>query len=166
MRLIDFYEHIAIDDKPIDLFMPWKAVSKERPRKGASGHMYTPKRTRDFEKLVGDVAKTIARPAFTCPVVVRIIIMEPVPKSYKGIKREAATSGLISPPVGDLDNKVKAITDGLNGIAYLDDNQINRIIASRLYGDRHSISVTIRRNGLSAKELEDYGQLRYSGGSA
>lgn len=154
--LIGFYINLLAEDRPFRLSLKRKAVSKERPRTGRGGHVYTPKRTREFEQYVADAARTLLRSPYTCQVYVDIEIVEPIPKSYKGAQREAAEQWLINPPVGDLDNKVKAITDGLNGIAYLDDRQINQLTATRRYGDEHSIEVTVQRSGLSRLEVEQY----------
>ncbi len=158
--MMQFYKDIKLRDDPMILRLLLKAVSKERPRVGAAGHIYTPPKTQKFEKYIAEAAKTLMRAPYTCPVRVNIMLYEPVPKSYKGDKREAAELGLISPPVGDLDNKVKAITDGLNGIVYIDDKQINCLRAERAYGEEHSIFVQIERNGLSSGELEKYGRER------
>jgi Holliday junction resolvase RusA-like endonuclease len=91
-----------------------------------------------------------------------VAIYDPIPKSYNALRKAAAELGLINPPVGDLDNKVKAITDGLNGVAYIDDKQINCIEATREYGDHHMIFVRVERNGLSLEELREYAEHRAS----
>ena len=158
-------------DEPMEMSFQMKAVSKQRPRTGRSGHMYTPKETRAFEKMVAEKAATLLRTPYTCPVAVFITVYDPIPSSYKGVKRQAAEVNLISPPVGDLDNKVKAVTDALNGIAYVDDKQINFTRSERLYGENHAILVTVQRNGLSLVEVQKCGngygrQLRDSGGCA
>lgn len=157
MSLLDLYHRLRYEDTPMVLDINNVfAVSKERPRKGRSGHMYTPKRTQKFERLIADIAKTLNRQPYTCPVKVVVEVWEPIPVSYKGAKLMAARLGLISPPRGDLDNKVKAITDGLNGVAYVDDKQINCIRADRGYGASHKIHVVVSRNGLSNGEVERY----------
>lgn len=48
----------------------------------------------------------------------------------------------------DLDNCVKAILDGLNGVAYRDDSTIARMSAVKRWGSTDSIEVVIR-------EIED-----------
>ena len=154
--LINFYTRLSELDVPMELRLLQKAVSKERPRAGGAGHFYTPKRTKQFEKMIATAASTLNRRPYTCPVSVRITVYDPIPKSYKHAQRLAAELNLISPLVGDLDNKVKAITDGLNGVAYIDDKQINELFSNRVYGDEHKIIVRIKRNGLSVGELEEW----------
>ena len=166
MKLWDYYDEKARPDTTFKFeITDHKAVSKERPRAARAGHHYTPQRTRKFEKLVADWAGTVQRPPFTCPVEVLVVIHEPIPKSYKGKRRLAAELNLIAPPVGDLDNKLKAITDALNGVAYIDDRQIKKIDAERRYGERHLITVIINRAGLSNQELAEFDS-EHNGGSA
>ena len=43
----------------------------------------------------------------------------------------------------DLDNLVKSVLDGLNGIAYVDDNQIIDIEARKEYGLYNSIYIEL-----------------------
>lgn len=159
--LADYYFWLQEREEPMELLVKRKAQSKERPRLGRRGVVFTPERTRQFERLIAEVATTLNRTPYTCPVKFTMQVIEPIPKSYKGEKWVAAKYNLISPPVGDLDNKVKAVTDGLNGIAYVDDKQINDIRATRGYGDTYEIAVMIRRNGLSAREIELYERYGY-----
>jgi Holliday junction resolvase RusA-like endonuclease len=129
-----------------------RAVSKERPRVGKSGHIYTPKRTVDFERAVAE-ACTLDSPV-TYPVSICINIVEAPPKTWPVEKRQLALGGLLVPTRGDLDNQVKAITDGLNGIAYIDDVQITAITALREYGTTDRITVSIKQQGLSPIQLQ------------
>jgi len=46
---------------------------------------------------------------------------------------------------GDLDNILKAVQDGLNGVAYYDDTQVVRIEAERCRGKPEKTEVTIWR---------------------
>ena len=155
-----YYRSLLLLDKPMEIRLNWKAIAKERPRLGRGGRVFTPKATREFETKMAEAGSTLLRRPYTCPVKITVRLYDPIPKSYKGMKLHAARENLINPPVGDLDNKIKAITDGLNGVAYVDDKQINKIDAERRYGNDHAIYVLLERNGLSAKELEDYGNQR------
>lgn len=166
MSLTALYRALKRQDKPMELCLLLKAVSKERPRTGKGGHVYTPKRTQKFEKMVAEAGATLLRQPYTCPVKVWVEIREPIPKSFPKWKQEAARLRLISPQVGDLDNKIKAITDGLNGVCYIDDKQINHVGGIRVYGDNHEIYITIERSGLSIGELQGHNERRSSEGGA
>lgn len=130
------------------------AVSKERPRVGKSGHVYTPKRTKDFENKIAAHAVKVLDGPVTYPLKVSVTIWETPPKTWPPEKRLLALHGLVVPTRGDLDNQVKAITDGLNGVAYVDDVQITRIDANRVYGIRNRILVTITQAALSPVQID------------
>lgn len=58
----------------------------------------------------------------------------PVPKSWTRTKREQVRAGTIRPMVKpDVDNILKAVLDGLNGVAYEDDKQVVTARASKAY---------------------------------
>jgi len=140
------------DELIMVLDLETKAVSKERPRVGKSGHVYTPKRTRGFEKLVA--RSCLIQKPVTYPIKVFVSIMETPPKTWPVEKRQLALAGLIVPTRGDLDNQLKAITDGLNGLAYVDDVQITAIEACRCYGINNRITVHIKQAGLSSVQID------------
>jgi len=131
-----------------------KAVPKGRPRFSKGGHAYTPERTREFEEKIRAVGQAKLTNPVAYPVMVTVLIQEVLPESRGGIEQILAELELISPLVGDLDNKVKAITDALNGIAYYDDSQIAMIVSKKVYGLINKITVTIERCGLSAVEID------------
>lgn len=154
--LRSYYHELARDDKPIHFYMPEKAVSKERPRAARGGHHYTPKKTRDYEKGVRAAALEQEITPYCCPVSVVVWIFEKTPKSYTKAQKDAAEKGLIYPRAGDIDNKIKAITDALNGVAYLDDRQITDLSGRRRYGVANGILVCVARSGISDQELREY----------
>jgi len=134
-----------------------KAVPKQRPRtRRDSSVQFTPAATRKFEKMVKTKASTLNFTPYTCPVMVNVAIIEPVPQSFSKVKTEAALAGYITPQVGDTDNKFKAITDALNGVAYIDDKQVSSFHVHRRYGRTATgeIIVHVSRIGLSVDELE------------
>ena len=94
--------------------VPGQPVPKARPRHSKFG-VYTPKKTADYEKLVGWTYKQAGYPCFSEPVQIEVIF-------YRGDKRAV-----------DVDNLLKSIQDGLNGIAYDDDSLIYRIVAEKQY---------------------------------
>lgn len=153
MDLSTTYRLLLVADKPLVLCLYSAAVSKERARISANGHVYTPERTRKYEKYIKQAAETWNRKPYMCPVAMTVIITDPIPKSYSKTMRRAASLGLIYPKRGDLDNKVKAISDGLNGVAYVDDVQVVDLVAARRFGDSYKIDVEIRRAGLTLSEI-------------
>ena len=68
-----------------------------------------------------------------------------IPQSWSKKKQAAAADGLvpkISKP--DLDNCLKAVSDGLNKVAWRDDSQINEIHAFKAYSDRPRVDIIIK----------------------
>lgn len=90
--------------------VPGRPVPKQRPRAGNNGKLYTPKPTREYEKAVGWAAKQVFVNPYDGPI-------ELILKIY------------LMARAGDLDNYIKSICDGLNGIAWRDDSQVTRIRA-------------------------------------
>lgn len=103
--------------------IPGKPFGKERPRATRQGRIFTPARTVSFERKVG----TIAQPLFACPiegpVKLRVVATFEIPKSWTKAKR-AAAQGAFHTQKPDGDNCLKAIKDGLNRIAWMDDSQV------------------------------------------
>ena len=96
-----------------------KPRSKQRPRSTRSGHTYTPKETREYEKLISElyVGNLFADNPLEVELVfdndkTTIVITELKPPKNPSKLR------------GDIDNYAKAILDALNGVAYTDDKQI------------------------------------------
>jgi Holliday junction resolvase RusA-like endonuclease len=100
--------------------------AKQRPRFSRYGAVYTPKETRDYEKLIrAEAALTWQKHPLQGPVALRLtFFVEPMKK----VKREYPTAR------PDLDNYVKAITDALNEVVWVDDSQIVDIHASKRFG--------------------------------
>jgi Holliday junction resolvase RusA-like endonuclease len=132
------------------MFIPIKAVGKERPRYSswAKCH-YTPKKTKDFENVVSEYTVeymnknklNITEDA----IGIEIIVYHKIPKSWNKEKKEDAESGLLKPiKTPDLDNIVKAIQDGMQNVAFMDDKQICEIYARRFYSDKDMIYVDFK----------------------
>ena len=47
----------------------------------------------------------------------------------------------------DLDKLIRAVLDGLTAIAYIDDGQVTRILATKEYGERPGARVRVGRRG-------------------
>jgi Holliday junction resolvase RusA-like endonuclease len=112
-------------------------VAKGRPRMGALGNVFTPKKTRDAEDAMRwMVASSLAKrstPLFDGPLDVNVQFTFAAPKS---LKRRSHT---VRP---DLDNLIKGL-DALNGLVWVDDSQIQTIRATKHYGDRGMIRIQV-----------------------
>jgi crossover junction endodeoxyribonuclease RusA len=103
-----------------------RPVPKQRPRKGRNGKLYTPRETREYEEHVG----LRGREQFVFPLRCSIDL--------------GVTLYFNNRHTPDMDNCLKSIMDGLNGIAYEDDRQIRKILAELKYDDRERAEVEIR----------------------
>jgi crossover junction endodeoxyribonuclease RusA len=97
-----------------------KPIAKQRPRLGRRGRVFTPQRTLDFE---AQIAEAWDGPCFESPCALVVEFTKDTVKIT--VKESKYTSGLR----GDIDNYVKSIMDGLNGVAYVDDKLVTEIKA-------------------------------------
>ena len=89
--------------------------TKGRPRFSKHGHAYTPKATREAEKVVADAWAVSGGQQLNGPVVMECTF-------YMGTKR-----------VKDVDNMLKLVQDALNGRAFEDDSQIVRLVGVKVF---------------------------------
>ena len=98
----------------IKLTIPGRPVPKARPRLGVHGrkaYVYTPPQTKEYEKLVGWVAKSAGCRPVEGPVSVALSVY---------------VKGRL-----DADNIAKSILDGLTGVAYEDDDQVVELLVKK-----------------------------------
>lgn len=123
-------------NKKIDLIIDGEPQGKARPRfVKATGHTYTPQKTKDYEKAVAWAYKAAGGEMFSGAVRLVIGAYFKIPK--RGVQ------GLLKPlKKPDADNITKIILDGLNGIAYKDDKQVVSLTICKYYGEpRVEVSV-------------------------
>ena len=121
--------HFKIDGKP---------QPKQRPR-ASLGHFYTPQKTSDYEALVGWSYLKESGKKLDGPIWIYIIIKVKIPKSRKELK-----PGMYHIQKPDLDNIMKSICDGLNGIAFKDDSQICSSIVEKIWDNEDGVEVFIK----------------------
>ena len=112
-------------------------VAKARARSG-QGIFYTPAKTKAYEQAVAWSARKAMRghELFDGAVELSLMVHISVPKSWPNKKKDQAAMGFIRPTARpDLDNYLKIVCDGLNGIVWKDDAQVVRVEASKLYED-------------------------------
>lgn len=101
------------DPRVVTFTVDGDPVPKGRPRHALNGHTYTPPRTVEYEERIGFawIGEGPKPPPFIGPVSVTIIVRERVHPA-------------------DLDNYAKVVLDGLNGLAWADDKQVESLHAS------------------------------------
>ena len=120
-------------------------VGKARPRVTSHG-TYTPKKTRDYEKLVQlEYHKQCGEYFGEKALIVDITANFQIPKSKPKTIRQEMLAGRIRPTSKpDCDNIAKAVLDALNGIAYHDDSQVVCLAVGKWYSDAPCVHVSIK----------------------
>jgi len=110
-------------------------VAKARPRgfrtKGGKMGFYTPTKSKEFEYQVRQRAEEIFTKPMDCPIRLTILFLLPRPKTMMWKTKPMPRVPHTSRP--DADNLAKAVEDGLNGVAYLDDSQITELRVTKRY---------------------------------
>jgi Holliday junction resolvase RusA-like endonuclease len=125
-------------------------VPKGRPRFARRGKFvstYSPKTTVDYESKVSEAARQAmgSQEPLEGPVAAYIYITLPIPASYSKKRTQACLSGEERPTKKlDIDNVVKSLGDGMNGIVYLDDSQIVSLHATKVWGTIGMVEVLVK----------------------
>jgi Holliday junction resolvase RusA-like endonuclease len=99
----------------VELFIPGRPRPKQRPRVGKGGRVYTPRATKNWEATVGwEWFINVGPRRFEGPIKVDLTFNYPDRRSV------------------DVDNLIKAVLDGLEGVAYQNDSQIVEVIGRKL----------------------------------
>lgn len=128
---------------PITITIPGDAVPKGRPRLSTiAGHAtaYTPAKTRAHEgylraMFAQEMAQRGLQP-LTGAVAVTITVIRAIPKSAKKRDIPEMIAGLKRPATRpDIDNYAKAVLDAANGVLFVDDGQICRLMCEKRFAD-------------------------------
>lgn len=143
----------AADPLPIAVYftVPGQPVAKGRPiaGKGFGGHttLRTPAKTLAYEGLVASMAHNAmaGRPPLAGPLGLTLQVGVQIPKSFSKTKARLAELGEVGPTKKpDLDNIIKGICDGMNGVAYVDDSQIIEMNVRKVYTQTPGVQVALR----------------------
>lgn len=138
----------------IRFVVPGQPVGKGRARSAARRagdriliRHYTPEKTKSYEEAVamhGHVAMA-GRPLLTGALSVALDIRLQVPASWSKAKRAEALAGRLHPTgKPDVDNIIKAVYDGLNGVCWVDDAQICNGVQYKRYAAEPGVLVGIK----------------------
>ena len=135
---------------------------KQRPKfsgRGGFVRTYTPKETVDYEKAIANAYKAAGGGLIENAVCMTVVAYMPIPKSTTKKEKELIANGRVQPrKKPDIDNIIKVVMDGLNGIAYEDDKQVIAVTGVKRYAlhcEPH-ISVKLTDNLLDAYDLSTY----------
>ena len=120
----------------IEFSLSLEPAAKGRPKvmvnpKTGKPIVYTPKKTARFEAKVAAMAQQYFPEPFRGAVGIRLKFLMPRPKRLMRVRDPDGEVPHVSRP--DLDNLEKAIIDGLNGVAFLDDRQVYAKRSEKVY---------------------------------
>lgn len=134
----------------ITFFVPGEPQGKGRARSTRSGRHYTPAKTVAYEGLIAHAAAAAmgSRPPIESACEIIVVAYFGIPASWSKVKQQRAIDGVIRPAKKpDGDNILKAVADGLNGVAWRDDAQAVEVSISKRYSARPGLIVTVRPIG-------------------
>lgn len=108
--------------------------------------MFTPAKTVSYEGLVAHAAHIAmaGRQLLDVPVTVAMRIECQVPASWSAKKQRMALAGEIRPGTKpDVDNVIKAVNDGLNGVVWRDDALVCELHVRKLYSATPGVVVEV-----------------------
>ena len=119
---------------------------KGRPRfssRGGHVHTYTPDTTAVYEQEIGLRYKA-KYPKLHGDITIRVFAYYGIPKKTSRKDRALMLDGFINPEKKtDIDNVIKSVLDGLNGIAYDDDKQVTDVRGVKMYSEEPRIEVMV-----------------------
>lgn len=120
---------------------------KERPRAAKLRDrtiVYTPKKTKDYEREIATAYRTQCRGMFSGAVAIEIHAYYEIPKSASRKRVLDMVSDRERPTKKpDGDNIAKAVCDALNGVAYKDDSQVVDLTVRKYYSKFPHVQVFI-----------------------
>lgn len=133
----------------VNFTIPGEPRGKGRPRAtrfGKGVRLYTDAKTASYEGLIAYAAQQAlaGREPLDGPLVVTVLVRLAPPASASKKARAAMLAGEIPPTKKpDLDNIVKAVLDGCNGVAFRDDALVCWINAGKVYAPAAGVDVVI-----------------------
>lgn len=130
--------------------IPGEARGKGRPRASSYGgriRLHSDAKTASYENLVKLAAVEAMKGAAPLdePLMVIITARMVPPASVSKKRRAAMLAGQLRPTKKpDLDNIVKAVLDGCNGVAFRDDVLVVSQVASKHYAETAGVEVVIQ----------------------
>lgn len=136
--------------KAMKLVIKGDPLPAERPRfnnRGGFARVYDPLKSRNYkEEIKKQASKQLSKDyqPFSGAIKVDICVYRKIQKSVSKKEYARRLSNDVRPTVKpDTDNYIKIILDGLNGLVWLDDNQITDVAAHKYYSDKPRVEVEV-----------------------
>lgn len=113
-----------VEQEAYNFFVPSKPIPKGRPRLGRRGRVFTPQTTLDAEAII---ASLYEGPLYEGPV--KIVVVFSTEGTNISISQCDTEPSKLR---GDIDNYLKLLMDGLNGVAWEDDKQVHHVVVHKL----------------------------------
>ena len=127
--------------------VPGLPIAKSRPRfNRKTGRTWTPPKTVNYESLVSLAYKEVYPDVIPAgePIRLTVIAYFPPPKTTSKKRLALMLANLIHHTKRpDVDNVLKAVQDGLNKVAFMDDSQIWSLCAEKRYSEYPRVEVVI-----------------------
>lgn len=131
----------------VQFTIPGKPMGKQRPRHTRNGVVYTHDKTVNYEQWVRlCYQEQCGNKTFTTyPIMVHIHAYFGIPQSASKKQKQLMINGMVKPTKKpDVDNIIKIVLDGLNGIAYADDKQVAIVSCTKEYDEIERVDVMIK----------------------
>ena len=122
-----------------NIWYPVRPLPAPRPRVTKRG-AYNPPIYTKWKRELSLIASTKIKKPIENEVFIKIEFFYEIPKSWSKKKKELARWHKSKP---DIDNLIKSVLDGLNGIAYTDDAQVVMIQARKQYATENGVKIEI-----------------------
>jgi len=129
----------------ITFSIPGKPIPQPRVKVTRRGHAYTPDNgIVAYRQAIALAAKAAgAFPTDEAPLTLIIDLVFVRPKSHFKANGELNPRTALRLPPGDCSNYQKGVEDALNGVAWVDDVQIGKVITEKTYGTEARTTVRI-----------------------
>jgi len=129
-----------------DVALRGMPVAKGRPRSTSKGRVYTPMKTRNYERDLAAVAsmKMGKAPLMEGQIAINVRVYVTPPKCWSRKRKEEALAGYRRPVTRpDVDNYLKIVMDALESVVYERDSQVVTAEVSKWYAAAPQMSVLL-----------------------
>jgi Holliday junction resolvase RusA-like endonuclease len=124
---------------------PWKRAQRRRMPNGTTV-TFTDRNVEAYHAIVRLAAEDTMNgsPPLDGPIDMAVTTIFAPPRSWSEKRKRLACAGAIGKTTKpDIENSIKGCMDALKSMAYRDDSQIVRITATKRYGDRPRLEITL-----------------------